>query len=356
MDPINPAYRRWFILTIFGIILLAFFLVFPLIKDLAVVVIISLVLMYVFRPGVEALERYGISRTIAILILYAIFTGLLILLLQFLVPMIIKEIGTLTQKLQEVDPKGIYEKFVGWINRTIPGVSSIIQLDSSRFDVLIEKATNAITQFVQESAILLAGVVNIFSLSIIVPFLTFFLLKDGPQITKKWIEKVPNRFFEMTLSLVHRIDDQLGAYLRSILLESVIVWLLTWPGLAILGVKFSLLLALVHGAFNAIPFLGPVIAYLPIGLVVLITYSPVGWGLFWMAVILLFVQIIDNLLLKPLIISRSVPVHPAVVLVGVLVGGKLAGVIGMFIAVPVFAIIQVIILDSYNHLKNYRII
>ena len=203
---------------------------------------------------------------------------------------------------------------------------------------------------------LVAGAFNLIVLATVVPFLTFFLLKDGPDISKNFIKRVPNRFFEMTLSLFHRIDDKLGSYIRSILLESLIIWLMTWPALALLGIKFSLVLGLVHGILNMIPYFGPLVAYIPVTIIALISYSTPGWGMFWVMVVMLSIQIIDNILLKPLIVSKSVKLHPAIVLVGVLVGGKLAGAVGMFVAVPLFSVIQVIIVDLYEHLKNYKII
>ncbi len=170
------------------------------------------------------------------------------------------------------------------------------------------------------------------------------------------MEHIPNRYFEMSLSLMHRIDDKLGAYIRSIMLESLFIWLLTWPALGILGVNFALLLGLMNGFLNMIPYFGPLMAYFPVAGIILITNPEPGWQLFWASLAMVLIQIIDNIVLKPLIVSRSMHVHPAVVLVGVLVGGKLAGAVGMFIAVPLYSVIQVIIVDLYGHLKSHKII
>lgn len=349
-------YRRLFILSFFCLSLLLTIQVFPLIWDLIVVIIISIILMYVFRPGVEFLESYGAPRSLAIIGLFAVAFTLFYLMILFFIPVLLKEIGSLTERVQEVNIRSIYSKIIDWIYAKIPAAQSILRLDENQIDIFINKISGTITGFLTKSFQLVADAANFLMLTFVVPFLTFFLLKDGPNFSKVIIAKIPNRFFEMSLSLAHRIDDQLGAYIRTIIVESLIIWIMTWASLSILGVRFSLLLGMINGLLNAIPFIGPVIAYVPIGLIILITYSPAGWGLLWMAIILFAIQMIDNFLLKPIMISNAVPVHPGIVLIAVLIGGRLAGVIGMFIAVPVVAIIQVIGLDLYTHLKNYRII
>lgn len=95
------------------------------------------------------------------------------------------------------------------------------------------------------------------ALSIVVPIITFFLMRDGDKFIKRIIEKIPNRFFEMSVSLTHRIDQQLGNYIRSVLLESLIIGIICWISFEIVGVKFALVLGLLNGFLNMIPFLVP---------------------------------------------------------------------------------------------------
>jgi len=353
---INPLYRRLFLLILALVSLYVFILIYPHISDLIVVGVIALVLTYVFRPGVEAMERMGVSRTAAISGFFVLTIGLIVLLFQYLVPVLIHEVGLMTTKLNEVDFTELYRKTVEQINLKVPVIGNFTDLDPDSAGAFIENTKLAIIGFLQKSITLAAGAVNFIALTTVVPFLTFFLLKDGPAFTKKVLENVPNRFFEMTMSLAHRIDIQLGAYIRSILLESLIIFSLTWPAFAMLGMKFALVLGMLNGLLNMIPFIGPIIAAVPIAIVVAATYTPTVWGLAWVGIILLSAQIIDNILLKPLLISRSVKVNPAMVLIVVLIGGRLAGAIGMFMAVPVFSVMQVVVVDLYSHLKSYRII
>lgn len=349
-------YRRLFVGIIVIISITIFGIIFPLISDLIVVLILTGVLNYVYRPGVDLLTRYGIKRNLAIMILYAITGGLIYLITLFLFPILSREAGSFMKSLNQVDFGDLYRQSISWLDNQIPGIAKIFKFDPGQIDVIVERITSATTNFLQKSWSFVEDVANILSLAIILPILTFFLLKDGHRVQKNWMRKIPNRYFEMTLSLVNRIDVQLGNYLRSILIESLIMWLVTWPLFLIMGVRFSLILALINGLLNMIPFFGPLVTYVPLSLVVIISYEPIGWGLFWGAVILIITQIIDNAFLKPVLISRNVPVHPAMVLIAVMVGGRLAGPIGMFVAVPFYAVIQVIVIDFYDHLKSYKIL
>ena len=352
---VSPIYRHVFLLTLIVVSIVILILVFPLISDLFVVLIISLVLTYIFKPGVAYLEHYGVHPVISIASIYVLGLLGIGITISFLAPKIVDQAVDLIAQLREVDFIALYSGLIKWMDERIPGLSAFIGANPDQIEIWLEQISKAGATLIQQSHKFVAGAANILVLAIIVPFVTFFFLRDGSTFTKRIIERIPNRYFEMSLSLAYRIDQKMGNYIRSVLIESLIIGILTWIALEILGVKFAIVLGMLNGALNSIPFFGPLFAYFPIGLVVLVTYDPPLLGLFWMVIILISVQIIDNILAKPLLISRSVHVHPVVVLLAVLIGGRLAGAVGMFIAVPFYAVIQVIIMDSYQHLKDYRI-
>jgi len=353
---ISPIYRRIFLLALFLTAVVILILIFPMIDDLIVMLIIALVMTYIFKPGVVYLEHIGVHRAISIMCIFLLGGVLIVLGMMFFIPVLIEEARTLIENIQEVDFAAAYANVIGWIDQRLPGLSSMLGAGPDQAEAWLSGISKAFSQFLGQSTRVLASAVNTLALLSVIPFMVFFFLKDGSRFTKRLIENVPNRYFEMSMSLVYRIDQQLGNYIRSVLVESAIIGVLTWVALEILGVKFAIVLGLLNGLLNSIPFFGPLIAYFPIGLVILITYDPPALGLLWMVIILAAVQIIDNALAKPLLIGRSVDVHPAMVLLAVLIGGKLAGAIGMFIAIPAYKIIQVIIVDSYTHLKRYHLI
>jgi predicted PurR-regulated permease PerM len=353
---ISPVYRRILLLIFFLASLVIFLLIFPLISDLLVMLIISVIITYIMKPAVAYFEHFGIPKIWAITSVFVLTAVVIVVSLRFFIPILIDQGFLLVASLKEIDFNAYYTISVAWVEERLPGFSDWLGMGQDQMQNWVGKFTSTVSSFLQQSSKLLAGAMNILILSSVVPMLIFFFLKDGSLFIKTLIEKVPNRFFEMSLSLVYRVNLQLGNYLRSILVESLVIGIMTWISLEILGVKFAIVLGLINGLLNTIPFFGPMIAYFPIGLIVLITYDPPLVGLIWMIIILSAIQIFDNILAKPLLIGRSVDVHPATVLLVVLVGGRLAGALGMFIAIPAYKIIQVIVVDSYNHLKEYKII
>ncbi len=352
----NPLYRRIVLGALTLLLLYGFIRILPHIEDIITILIISIVLTYAFRPLVDYAEREGVSRVVSILGIFAIVIGLLILAMTSLVPMLVTEVGTLVERLNEIDLAKIQGSVIAWMQVKVPGVMTFLDFKEGQSDQLIQKFRDFSATFLQQSVTVLTGAFSAISQAIVIPFLVFFMLRDGSAFTRSWVRRVPNRFFEMSMSLAHRMDRQLGSYILSVLVESVIVGALSWLAFALVGVRFALILGILNGLLNMIPFFGPLIAWIPTAIVFMLTYQPLGLGMFWMAVVLIGVQMVDNVFLKPFLISRSQSIHPVTVLLVVLVGGRVAGPIGMFIAVPFFSVIKVIVVDLYEHLKSYRII
>ncbi|MFC2170570.1 AI-2E family transporter [Calditrichota bacterium] len=353
---VSPTWRRILIAILFISFLTLIVRIYPLVDDLVVVLIISLVLSYVIRPFMNYMERRGIPRIYTIVGTFIIMGGLVLLLLRYFIPVLIDELGSLQSNLGVLDIETVADKLSYWAESKLPGASTMLGLDAESLNAFVAGVQNSATGFLSTSLGWLAGAANALTLSIVIPFITFFILREGDNWYKQWIQSIPNRYFEMALSLSYKVDQKLGNYIRSILIESLIISVISWIAFEIMGLKFALVLGIVCGLLNMIPFFGPLIAYFPVLLVVLLTYQPILMGMFWAAIVLIGAQVIDNIMLKPILISRSVNVHPAAVLLAVLIGGRLAGALGMFIAVPVYAVIQILVVDLYTHLRDYRII
>jgi putative permease len=164
---------------------------------------------------------------------------------------------------------------------------------------------------------------------------------------------VPNRYFEFALTLLHKTDQQLGGYLRGTFLDSLIIGVLSVIALLILKVKYAVLLGLFAGLANMVPFIGPIFGAIPAILVVMLDGGGMGRAL---SVVLAFlvVQFFDNSVVKPVVVARMVSLHPIVVLLAVIVGGKFFGVLGMFLSVPFTSIIKVIIEETVRNFRKYR--
>ncbi len=200
---------------------------------------------------------------------------------------------------------------------------------------------------------LVGGVVSGITFLVIVPFVAFFFLREGRRITRGMIELVPNEHFELCLSLLHQINGQIGGYIRSQLLAVSVVALLSVVGLTIIGMKYAVPVGIMAGLANMIPYLGPLIGILTGSIVALAT----GGGMDLVThviVVFLFVQLIDNVLIQPLIVAKNVNLHPLIVLFVVMVGSQLIGIVGMLVAVPLTGIAKVSSQTVYQGIKGYR--
>ena len=199
----------------------------------------------------------------------------------------------------------------------------------------------------------LGGVFSGITIAALVPFIAFLLLKEGKHLTRSLIEFVPNAYFELCLNLIHQINGQIGGYLRGLILATTIVGTLSVSGLMLVGLPYALPLGLLAGVANMIPFLGPIIGIVSSSIVALATGG--GFGMVGQVlVIFVIIQLIDNILIQPIVLAKSVDLHPLTVLFVVLAGGELMGLLGMLIAVPMTGIIKVSVQAINQGIKRYK--
>ena len=213
---------------------------------------------------------------------------------------------------------------------------------------------------------LLLSVLNELSLWLVTPMLFLILLLDNGRLKKLCIETVPNRFFEMTLTLFDRINEALGNYLRGTALECFLVGAFLTIFLRLVGVSmdWAAAIGIIAGLANAIPFLGPAIG-LVVGLLYAIMAEEVSPLLpfvtldnLGIAILLAvgLVQLLDNAIFQPFVLGRAVSLHPLVVVFGVMGGAILFGFGGLLFAIPAIVVIKVVITTFFKQLRAYAII
>jgi predicted PurR-regulated permease PerM len=201
---------------------------------------------------------------------------------------------------------------------------------------------------------------------IIAPILFIFLGFDNGQMRRYFIGLVPNRYFELSLTVVDDLDEAIGNYLRGTLLECFLVGLTFTIGLFLLGLPTSVAIGigLISGLANAIPFLGTVI-----GLVVGLGYAliaenitplipglnPADLSLYVLALVGI-AHVLDNVVYQPFVLGSAVNLHPLVVVIAILSGSLLMGVWGMLFAIPTVVVLKTAVETLFKELKDYRII
>lgn len=228
----------------------------------------------------------------------------------------------------------------------------------------LNKNTKSIESSNTEST--LAKIFHILSSWLLMPFVFLFLLFDRGQITKFLIKVTPNRYFELTLTLLEQVDQAIGKYLRGTLLECSLVGITLGLGLYIIGLDFNIafIIGSIAGIANAIPFLGPLI-----GLIIGLGYSLIVEDIspilpfittenLFIAVfaVVAVAQLLDNVIYQPIVLGSAVNLHPLVVVIGVMGGSILFGFAGMLLAIPTIVVVKVVTENLFTELRAYKII
>jgi predicted PurR-regulated permease PerM len=170
------------------------------------------------------------------------------------------------------------------------------------------------------------------------PVFAFFLVTDRKRIRRHILGTIPKDYLYLFLTLQNNFQRQLGAYLRGQIIDCVLVGILVGIGLSFLDVKGAWMIALFAGCANAIPYLGPILGAIPA--IAVLLFDPSATSAWWSPILLFAgIKILDDILIYPQTVGKSLHLHPFVVLFAILAGESLAGIIGMLLAVPMVAII-----------------
>jgi len=339
-------------LIIFGVLFLIY--IFPVIQSVVLMCMISLLLAVLLSPVVDLMERIGIHRGLAIVITMVVILIILIFSFSLVIPGIIRAVETLTSNLQS--------DVITDLNKKIEDFFAV-NLNNAEFARNITSKFNEIgLKLLANMAEFFKSVGSVMTSVAVVPFITFFLIKDSRQFKQAIIAQIPNKYFELSLNIFQKAGDQVGKYIRGQATDALIVGCLTVIGLFIINVVFDkpisqfVFIGMIAGIANLIPYLGPIVGAIPALLIAIISNPPnLGIVLFWIVITFILIQVIDNSLVSPLVVSKSVNMHPLIVVIVVIIGGKIAGTVGMLFAVPVAGIIKVTSAEVMWGLKNYKL-
>jgi predicted PurR-regulated permease PerM len=346
----NEFEKFWkaFEIIAIGFVLLGILLVLYLIRGLLTPFIIAFVITFFLSPVVDYMEGEGINRTFAVVLLIIATLVFLFVSWKLTWPTIQTEISS--------------------FQKNAPFYLSKTQDSLNRAIELLEKNTGFIPKGAMQKAMqqkigdftsktgdvgsLLRVVREWVSIFILTQVVVFFLLKDGRRIRKIFIAFVPNKYFETFLTLLHEIDQQISNYIRGQLTDAFFVGVLAIIGLYSFGIKYAMFIGAVAGIANIIPYIGPLLGITFGGLLVLIDTGSI-FTLSKAVGILAFVKLIDSIAISPLVVSRSVNVHPLMIMMVISIGGLLHGVWGMLLSVPLYCSMTVSFRILYRGFVEY---
>ncbi len=333
-----------------GIALLVLFLILGYeFLNIIVMFLISLLLSLIFNPVVTFLERNGIRRIFSVLLVFAIGGVIIVLVLSVLIPKIVSQMNTITQTLSKENFNNFIQQIEDAVKDYIP-----LTLTANFADQLSEYLSSIFFNSIDNISEIISSLVSILAISVIVPFMTFFLLKDHSALMKGMINIMPNKYFEMSYSIVTSINNQLGRFVRGWILDAFLVGVMAAIGLTILGIKNSITIGFVAGVGHLIPYFGPLIGGLPAIIISLIQFGDFSM-LPSISIMFAIIYTFDNGYLQPNVFSKSTDMHPLMIIVLILIGSQLLGVVGMLLAVPIATVIKTASREIYYGFKYYKI-
>jgi predicted PurR-regulated permease PerM len=347
--PEHDALRTWFLRTwtLVGVALLAGGAWWLLRAPLAVVLpplALAAVVVYLLNPFVGALERRQVPRLLGTALAYVVAAGVLIIVGALLGPVLARQTVAFGEELPR-----IAESVQNAVNSQLRRIGLPALLSFELDDATTAQAiTDWLAQNRDQVLSLLRGagsvvnrLVHVFLTLVLAPILAFYALADLPRI-RDGIERLvpPGRRTEL-VDVAQRISGIVGAYFRGQLLVAAFVGVATSIGLAIIGLPFWSLVGLLAGLFNLVPLIGPFVGGV-LGVTVALTAGTGTQQAVLVIVVMVAVQQVDNHVITPNIIARTVKVHPITVILALLFAASTFGLLGMFVAIPAIAAIKLV--------------
>lgn len=348
----RAALRRFTIwefskLGFFLFVIAATMLVFTMTPALFPSALISVLLFFMFSPIIDSFERKGVPRSHAITGVFMI-CGLAVAgAASWITPQISAEVDAFHKGSSRFS-SGVTDRIK---EQEVRLLGNFPFFKNANFtEKVLARVSNSSQQFWSTFPNLAS---NLLMIVFLAPFFTFILLKDAHEIRRSLLKLVPNRYFETIYGITARMLDDMGGFVAARIIEAILVTAMVCVGCLMFEIPYAFLLGVFAGATNAIPYLGPLIGAVPALLLAIIEPS-VPNHLFLVVMIYTISNLIDMVLIFPLVVAKIVDLHPVVVVVSVILGSQLFGIVGMIVAVPITSILKILIQEVYSRVYNHE--
>lgn len=336
-------------------------------KSLLGFFLISLLLSAILKPivkRIQLIEIMGVRAPRFVAVLFSFLMGCFTIyaFISLFVPLVTQQIETI-QSIKSTDLSQQYEGFLTGIEHYMisHGLTDkpkgFLMTEMHIYQMEFLKSIDFST--IVENLFSLTG--NLLMGGIAIIFITFFLLNNPNMIRSLLLSNIPNSYFELVISTFTKVERLLSRYLLGVLIQIGIIFTILFVGMSIAGFENAATIALLAALANLIPYFGPIIGAI-FSLVMVLTVNPQISSLDQLYPVILKLiavfgtaQLVDNVLLQPLIFSKSVKAHPLEIFVVIFAGGNIAGIGGMILAVPVYTFFKVIIIHFYKGYSEYNV-
>ncbi|MEK7161932.1 MAG: AI-2E family transporter [Patescibacteria group bacterium] len=308
-------------------LLLAFLWV---VRDIILILLLSLILASALDPLVGYFNEKRVPRFVSVLTVYVLVLGMAGAVIYLLIPPAIEQFTVFRDNVPAYS-MALQERF---------GSTVFANLNLSEYAKNLFAGSGG-ASFVVQTFGIFSGLLAFISVLVI----SFYLVAEEKGMKQFISALLPDKHHEFTMGLLEKIQKKMGLWILGQVILSVAIFLFTWIGLSILGIKYALFLALLAGLLEVVPYIGPFLSAVPGVLFAFIQSPPLAIAV---AILYLLIQKIEGYVLVPKIMEKTVGTSPLVVLVALLVGFKLAGVVGLLIAVPLVSAFTVVVNEFWS--------
>jgi len=309
--------------------------VIRLMSEVLVPFLVGLVIAYLLHPIVLVLEKRRVPRLMAVLLIYASFLLLIAIGLSNAIPIFTRQLVELSDDIPRLTRW--YHTWMSEWEAHKYFLPDSISLGVDRFIVQSqERMAHSITQLVNNARQTISKLLAY----AVVPFIAFYLLKDMKEIHRAGLSIVPQRYRKQVISVLRDVNESLGSYIHGQMTVALLVGLCAYIGYWLIGMPYPFVLASFVCLTNVIPYIGPLIGAAP-AVVVALTIST-KMVLLVLAVNIV-IQVVEGNILSPNIVGRSLHLHPLLIIFALLAGEAMGGIIGLIVAVPVLAVLKVVV-------------
>lgn len=338
MTMLNES-QKWLVLAS---VLICGFLLYLLAPVLTPFIIAAL-FAYMGDPLVDRLEARKLSRTVSVVIVFVIIFAVVLLIPVVLIPLLEQQVSTLMVKLPG---------YLDWVQKEIvPRLAQMLGVNPGDLDIRqVQKiamqhwqqaggvAATVLASAKQSGFVMLAFLANL----VLVPVVTFYLLRDWDVLLGHIRSLIPKKYLDDVITLTRNSDEVLGAFLRGQITVMFCLGVVYSVGLWIVGVDLSLLIGMIAGVVSFVPYLGFIVGIVLAGIAAFMQFHEF-LPLLWVALVFGVGQALEGMLLTPLLVGDKIGLHPVAVIFAVLAGGQLFGFFGVLLALPVAAVIMVLL-------------
>ncbi|MEK4511136.1 AI-2E family transporter [Paenibacillus sp. FSL K6-2524] len=333
------------VLTIIFLLSKVTFIFNPLITMLQILLVpitVSGFLYYLLRPIVNYLEGKKLNRILSILLIYLLFAGVVTIFLivvwpplQFQVTDFVSNLPKLIKQLQIQMDDFRSSKFLSMFNSGDTQLTDkITEYINSGFELATGYMTHVFS-FLNDFFIVVGTV----------PIMLYYMLKEDDRVTPTLVRLTPKKYRPDTEHVVHEINHALKGFIAGRMISALLLAVMTLLGFWLIGLPYSLLLAVVGALFNFIPYFGALLGAIPC-VIVAFTVSPSM--VVWVIVIVVVAQQIEGNLISPYIYGKTISIHPLTTIILLLVAGDFGGILGMILAIPVYMMAKIIVVRIYE--------